>query len=72
MLAAEIFNECLDMWFGEEAQIQPWQIQGAWHDILNTMLLPTALFLLCRYKVGLFVRDLEDSPTGTEGDDQPS
>lgn len=47
-------NEGLDMWFGEERQLKQWQIEGAAHDLVNTMILPTALLLLCRYAPELF------------------
>jgi hypothetical protein len=54
VLAFELVNEGLDMWLGEEAHLKPWQFDGARHDILNTMILPTALLLLCRYSPRLF------------------
>ena len=57
VFAAELVNEGLDLWFGEEAQVQPWQVDGAQHDILNTMVLPTALLLLSRYAGHLFTKD---------------
>lgn len=54
VLVAELVNEALDIWFGEERQVQPWQLDGAQHDILNTLALPTAIMLLCRYAPHLF------------------
>ena len=64
VLGLEFLNEGADMWLGDEAHVQPWQIRGAAHDVLNTMLLPTALMLLCRHARGLFT-------TGpSEGNDQ--
>ena len=54
VLVAELLNEWGDMWFGEEAQIKQWQIDGAKHDLLNTMILPTVLLLLVRYAPSLF------------------
>jgi hypothetical protein len=54
VLLAELLNESGDMWFGEEAHIQQWQLDGAQHDILNTMILPTLLLLLSRYVPSLF------------------
>jgi hypothetical protein len=42
------------MWLGEEAHLKQWQFDGAKHDIINTMILPTALLLLCRYSPRLF------------------
>lgn len=50
----ELGNEGLDMLLGEEVDLQRWQFEGALHDIVNTMILPTALLLLCRYAPGLF------------------
>lgn len=54
VLMFELVNEGLDMWLGEEAHLQRWQFNGAVHDLINTMILPTALLLLCRYAPGLF------------------
>ena len=54
VLLVELLNEWGDMWFGEEAHIQQWQIDGAKHDILNTMVLPTVLLLLVRFVPSLF------------------
>ena len=54
VLVAELLNEWGDMWFGEEAHIKQWQIDGAKHDLLNTMILPTVLLLLVRYAPSLF------------------
>jgi hypothetical protein len=54
VLAFELVNEGLDMWLGEEAHLKQWQFDGAKHDIVNTMILPTALLLLCRYAPRLF------------------
>jgi hypothetical protein len=54
VLLVEVLNEGGDMWFGEEAHIQQWQIDGAKHDLLNTMVLPTVLLVLARYVPSLF------------------
>ena len=54
VLALELVNEGLDMWLGEELHLKQWQLVGAAHDLVNTMILPTALLLLCRYSPGLF------------------
>jgi hypothetical protein len=54
VLAVELANEALDMQFGEEAHVQHWQLIGARHDIVNTMILPTLLLLLCRFAPVLF------------------
>jgi len=54
VLLFELVNEGLDMWLGEELHIKKWQLVGAAHDLVNTMVLPTALLLLCRYAPGIF------------------
>jgi hypothetical protein len=54
VLLVELGNEAMDVAFGEEAHLQQWQLVGARHDIINTMILPTALLLLCRYAPALF------------------
>ena len=69
VLLAELANEGLDMLLGEEAEIQMWQLMGARHDLLNTMILPTALLLLCRYAPQLFAAC--PPPAGEARDQQP-
>jgi len=54
VLGFALFNEFLDLLLGEEERIKPWQVRGAVHDLVNTMLLPTVLLLLCRYRPELF------------------
>jgi len=54
VLGVELANEAMDMWFGEEAHIRQWQLDGAKHDIINTMVLPTILLLLVRFAPRLF------------------
>lgn len=54
VLGVELANEAMDFRFGEEARYQEWQWLGARHDLINTMILPTLLLLLCRYAPGLF------------------
>jgi hypothetical protein len=54
VLAIEIANEALDIRFGGEEYLQSWQLAGARHDFINTMILPTLLLLLCRYAPALF------------------
>jgi len=56
VLLIELVNEGLDMWLGEELHLKRWQLEGAAHDLVNTMILPTALLLLCRYSPRLFSR----------------
>lgn len=36
---------------------EPWQIEGSLWDIVNTMLLPSALLLIARFAPGLLVRN---------------
>jgi hypothetical protein len=54
VLVAEAINEYLDIRYSNETSLQAWQIAEAQHDIINTMLLPSALLLLCRYRAKLF------------------
>ena len=54
VLAFELVNEGLDMWLGEEPHLKAWQFAGARHDLINTMILPTVVLLLCRYSPRLF------------------
>jgi hypothetical protein len=57
VLAVELANEAGDILLDEtEPHIQQWQIDGAIHDFLNTMLLPTILMLLVRHRPSLFER----------------
>ena len=48
VLGLELANEMIDIWRGGEAQLMPWQVVSGMHDIINTMVLPTVLLLLCR------------------------
>ena len=54
VLALELLNEALDLTFEKEAYIHEWQIVGSVKDIVNTMLLPTAILLLVRFCPSLF------------------
>lgn len=55
VLLVELLNEAGDMLLDQtEPHIRQWQIDGAIHDVINTMLLPTALMLLVRYMPRLF------------------
>jgi len=55
VLGADLANEGLDIVLGEEDQVQPWQVAGALHDLVNTMFMPSILVLLVRYLPTLFV-----------------
>jgi len=65
VLVVALVNEALDVAYGRETSIQPWQVSAAAHDLLNTMLLPTALLLLVRYTPGLF-EHRGRTPAGSE------
>jgi len=54
VLGFATLNESLDVLLGEEASVKPWQMRGAAHDLVNTMILPTALLVLSRFRPGLF------------------
>lgn len=54
VLILDLMNEALDILLGEEAQVQPWQVAGALHDLGNTMAMPTIFLLLVRYFPRLF------------------
>ncbi len=54
VLGMELANEVVDILRGQEPKLMPWQIVSGVHDILNTMILPTALLLLCRCAPELF------------------
>jgi hypothetical protein len=62
VLVAALLNEFLDIRFGGEAQVQEWQLLGARHDLINTMVLPTLLLLLCRYAPFLLTRRASAAP----------
>jgi hypothetical protein len=48
VLAVQTANELLDLAYGSET-VQAWQIEGGIHDMWNTMLAPTLLFLVARF-----------------------
>ncbi len=54
VLGVALVNEALDVVLGQEQNLQPWQVVGGVHDLINTMVLPTLLLLLCRGAPGLF------------------
>ena len=49
VLALEIINEVIDIVRGGETHLMPWQVVSGVHDLINTMILPTILVLLCRH-----------------------
>jgi hypothetical protein len=58
VLLAAMLNEVMDLQFEDEPQVQEWQRVGARHDILNTMILPSVLLILCRFAPQLFTTRL--------------
>ena len=54
VLGLELVSEVLDVARGGEPRLMAWQVVGAVHDIINTMILPTVLLLLCRRSPELF------------------
>jgi hypothetical protein len=68
VLAAVGANEALDLIFEKEPYIHQWQIDGVVHDLVNTMVLPTALLLLARFAPGLFVRPSQGPEAEAPGD----
>lgn len=54
VLGVGLINEYVDLIRGGEPRIMPWQIVGGIHDLINTMILPTVLLLLCRKAPALF------------------
>jgi len=52
VLLFELANEAWDMLF--DGLVEQWEIDGARHDIWNTMLLPTLLLILTRFLPRLF------------------
>lgn len=55
VLVVEIVNEAVDLAEPGRA-IEQWQVLGGIQDMWNTMVLPTALFLLARFAPTLIVR----------------
>ena len=55
VLGIELVNEWIDLLRGLEPELRPWQVVSAVHDIVNTMIMPTVLLLLCRRDPTLFV-----------------
>lgn len=68
VLGFEGVNEALDIMRGGEPALRPWQIVSAVHDLVNTMMLPTVLLLLCRYRPGLFSSNERPRAIATEAD----
>jgi hypothetical protein len=54
VLGLELINELMDLGRGGEPRLMPWQVVSAIHDIINTMILPTALMVLVRKAGALF------------------
>jgi hypothetical protein len=56
VLGIELLNEAVDLLRGGEPHIMAWQVVSGTHDIINTMILPTVLLLLCRRAPHLLIR----------------
>jgi hypothetical protein len=56
VLLAAMVNEVLDLQTPGDNPVERWQILGARHDIVNTMILPSLLLVLCRFAPRLFAR----------------
>ena len=54
VLVLELINELFDLGRGMEPALKPWQVVSGVHDIINTMILPTVLLVLCRRDRTLF------------------
>ena len=54
VLGLELVNEGLDLVRGGEPRLMPWQVVSGVHDIINTMILPSILLILCRRDPTLF------------------
>ena len=54
VLGLELVNEGIDLVRGGEPRLMPWQMVGGAHDIINTMILPSILLILCRRDPTLF------------------
>ena len=61
VLALELINEVIDILRGGEPELMPWQVVSGAHDIINTMILPTILLLLCRRVPALFAYKTENN-----------
>jgi hypothetical protein len=69
VLGLELINELMDLGRGGEPRLMPWQVVSAIHDIINTMILPTALLVLCRRLPSIFSATRSGSKIGTEADE---
>ena len=68
VLVLELINELFDLGRGMEPALRPWQLVSGVHDIINTMILPTVLLVLCRKERALFAYD--GSEISSKGDHQ--
>ena len=67
VLGLEMINEWMDLLRGLEPELRPWQVVSAVHDIVNTMILPTVLLVLCRKAPDLLAYERVEVP-----DSQPA
>jgi hypothetical protein len=62
VLAMALLNEYADVY--RDDLVEDWEIKGGQHDLWNTMLAPTVLFLLARFAPRLMTRPAPP-PDGT-------
>lgn len=71
VLMFETLNEALDITLGQESTLRLWQVAGALHDAINTMLMPTILLILVRHGQAMLTwaprAPLSDRPEATPG-----
>lgn len=68
VLGLELINEFIDILRGGEPRLMAWQVVSGVHDIINTMILPTVLLLLCRRAPELFIwRNRDAGPEAQRG-----
>lgn len=60
VLTLELINELFDLGRGMEPVLRTWQVVSAVHDIINKMILPTVLLVLCRRAPSLFAWSRDD------------
>jgi hypothetical protein len=58
----------MDLLRGGEPRLMPWQVVSAVHDIINPMILPSALWLLARKAGGLFIWHSAQKPAALNPD----
>lgn len=62
VLGVELLNELLDA-YGDRI-VEQWEVTASAHDLWNTMLIPTTIFLLMRYFPRIGTRAAPAAPVG--------